>query len=605
VIVSSSKLSSWKWFALAALPILLLSLGPQIIFWYDRGSQWQGAYATLNADEFLYSGYLNTLIDGRPRRNDPFTGREDQEETPLPETAFSIQLIPPFIVSSLAKLFGLSASTAFIALTPIAGLLASLSMFWLLSFITGDDRSAATGVLFVLLAGTLFAGQGLIGVLLKLDVVALGLPFLRRYQPAASFYLFFVFCNLIWLALTAGNTHKRRVFSVFAGVSLGILTFSYLYLWTTAVAWLACLAGLWILLRPAVERRRSLEVFGITVTIFILALIPYGYLLSHRSGSLDELQTLISTHRPDLFRIPEIIGAFVVLMLIVSYRRGRLKINDPRALFAGSLALTPVIVFNQQVLTGKSMQPFHFESFVVNYVALISLVILLTLLWRPFPSRVLSWVAAVCLLLGLIEVGLVAGGFHRTDVIKDQMVPAARRLKELAQQNPTSARSALVFSPQIEFMQILPTWAPEGTLLGMGAIDFGSASYQERKEFLYAHLYYSGVTDEGLREIFKGTNDQLAMSYYVKYVIFGHERIRPLFSLNFQPITEDEIERELIAYAIFADSFSREQALKHPITYSVTLTDRNFDFSHIDRWYERDSGERVGDSTLYRLNLRD
>jgi hypothetical protein len=588
-----------------ALPILMLSLGPQILFWYDRGSQWQGAYATLNADEFLYSGYLNTLIDGRPRRNDPFTGRDDQEEAKLPETAFSIQLIPPFIVSSLAKLFGISASTAFIALAPIAGLLASLSIFWLLSSITGDDRSAATGVLFVLLAGTLFAGQGLIGVLLKLDVVALGLPFLRRYQPAASFYLFFVFCTLIWLALTAGNTQKRRLFSVLAGVSLGILTFSYLYLWTAGVAWLTCLAGLWILLRPAVERRRSLEVFGITMTIFILALIPYGYLLSHRSGSLDELQTLISTHRPDLFRIPEIIGAFVVLMLIVSYRRGRLKINDPRALFAGSLALTPVIVFNQQVLTGKSMQPFHFESFVVNYVALISLVILLTLLWRPFPSRVLSWVVAVCLLLGLIEVGLVAGGFHRTDVVKDQMIPAARRLKELAQQNPTSARSALVFSPQMEFMQILPTWAPQGTLLAMGAIDFGSASHQERKEFLYTHLYYSGVTADGLREILKGINNQLQMSYYVKYVIFGHERVRPLFTSDFQPITQDEIEKELSAYAIFADSFSREQALKHPITYSVTLTDLNFDFSHIDRWYERDSGERVGDSTLYRLNLRD
>ena len=424
----SSKVSSWKWSALAALPILLLSLGPQITFWYDRGSQWQGAYATLNADEFLYSGYLNALIDGRPRRNDPFTGEQNGETTPLPETAFSIQLIPPFILSFLAKLFGISASTAFIALAPIAGLLASLSVFWLLSSISEDHRIAATGTLFVLLTGTLFAGQGLIGVLLKLDVVALGLPFLRRYQPTASFFLFFVFCTLIWLALTVRNTRKRRLLAALAGLILGILVFSYLYLWTSAVGWLTCLAILWLLLRPA-ERRESLEVFGITATIFILALIPYGYLLSNRSHAVDELQTLISTHRPDLFRVPEMVGAFVILMLVIMFLRRRIKLDDPRALVACSLALAPFIVFNQQILTGKSMQPFHFESFVINYVALVSLVILLSILWRPVPSWVLSWVALICLVLGFVEVALVAGAFHRTDVMKDKMVPVALRLK--------------------------------------------------------------------------------------------------------------------------------------------------------------------------------
>jgi hypothetical protein len=601
---SPSNRSRWKWRALALIPILLLSLGPQIHFWFDRGSKWQGAYATLNADEFLYSGYLNALIDGRPRRSDPFSGRDDQAKAALSETAFSIQVIPPFILSSLARVFGISASTAFIVLAASAGLLASLSVFWLLFSISGDERVAATGVLFVLLAGTLFAGQGLIGVLLKLDIVALGLPFLRRYQPSASFYLFFVFCTFIWLALTAGNIRKRRLLSVLAGITLGMLTFSYLYLWTAAVGWLASLAVLWLLLRPAAERRLSLEVFGITATIFSVALIPYGYLLSHRSRSLDELQTLISTHRPDLFRVPEIIGVFVILILIISLWRGRIKIGDPRTLFLASLAIAPALIFNQQVLTGKSMQPFHFETFVLNYIALTSLVILLTLLWPTFPRGVLSLVASICLVLGIIEVALAAFAFQHTDIIKDEMVPAARRLNELAKQNPPSARSAVVFSPYIEFMQILPTWAPQGTLLDIGAIDFGNATHQERKEFLYAHLYYSGVTAERFREILNGIKDQLQMSYYVKYVVFGHERVRPVFSLNFQPITQTEIENELIDYAKFVDSFSREQALRRPLTYAVTRADGQFDFSRIDRWYERNDGEQVGQYSLYQLRVR-
>ncbi len=47
------------------------------------------------------------------------------------------------------------------------------------------------------------------------------------------------------------------------------------------------------------------------------------------------------------------------------------------------------------------------------------------------------------------------------------------------------------------------------------------------------------------------------------------------------------------------------EALKRPITYAVIPIEGSFDFSNLDRWYERDVGERVGTYTLYRLKLRD
>src|ERR1041384_2553817 len=107
---SSSSANRWKWQAVAVIPVLLLSLGPQIHFWLERGSQWHGAYATHHADEFLYAGYVNELIDGRPRRCNPFTGRDDRADQPLPETAFSIQVVPSYVLSSIP---GISASTIF------------------------------------------------------------------------------------------------------------------------------------------------------------------------------------------------------------------------------------------------------------------------------------------------------------------------------------------------------------------------------------------------------------------------------------------------------------------------------------------------------------
>src|SRR5258708_2303668 len=157
---STSYIFKSKWCALAFAAITFLTLMPQLHFWVVRGSQWHGAYATIQGDEFLYSAYINALIDGRPRRNDPFAGRDSTTISPLPESTFSIQFIPSFIIASLARASSASASTAFILLIGVTGLLASLSLLWLLTSITGDSRLAAVGLMFVLCFGALAAGQG-------------------------------------------------------------------------------------------------------------------------------------------------------------------------------------------------------------------------------------------------------------------------------------------------------------------------------------------------------------------------------------------------------------------------------------------------------------
>src|SRR6266498_3922202 len=105
---SPSYVVRFKWCALPAAAITVLALMPQIHFWFVRGTQWQGAYAVLQGDEFLYSAYINALIDRRPRLNDPFAGRDSTPESPLPESTFSIQFIPSYAIAGLARAFHLS-----------------------------------------------------------------------------------------------------------------------------------------------------------------------------------------------------------------------------------------------------------------------------------------------------------------------------------------------------------------------------------------------------------------------------------------------------------------------------------------------------------------
>jgi hypothetical protein len=601
---ASSFATKWKWCALISMAMVFLSLLPQIHLWVVRGRDWNGAYVSPQGDEPLYSGYINALIDGRKRKNDPFGARDDSAAMPLPESLFSIQFVPAYLISLPARVLGVSASTAFIVLIGVAALLSSLSVFLLLECVTGDPPFAAAGSLLVLCLGALAGGHGLVGVLLRDDLSIASLPFLRRYQPAAVFPLLFVLQILVWYGLTPQTKRGARLFAILAGIALAVLMFSYLYLWTAAAAWLACVGVLWFCLRPS-DWRNTGAVFLTIGAIAVVALVPYVYLIVHRATTLDSRVTLISTHSPDLLRVPEMVGAVILLVLIILLSSRKIERTDSRVIYAASLALLPFVVFNQQILTGKIMQVYHFEAFVVNYCSLVGLLITVKLLRRSITSRMLVWMAALSLSWGFIEVGLPSRLLSVPAAIaKDQIIPVLLRLKELSNQDGTLAdlqsqgqSSNLVFSPTFAVITLLPTWTPQGTLLDLTGVDCRSVTQEEQKRFFYMHLYYSKVETEEFRQLLN------SMDQYSRNIIFGHERLFPALSSHFETIQPDEIEREVQSYQTYVNSYSREEVIRRPIAYAV-VPKGDFDFANLDRWYERDDGERVGSYTLYRLKLR-
>ena len=604
-----NRLNRFKWGILAMVAITLLSIMPQVRFWLERGSQWRGSYVALQPDETLSSAYLNAQIDGRPLRTDPSAGQDNHPQRPLPYSLYSIQFIPPLVIAFIARISGVSASTAFIALLGLAGFFASLSLFWLLISVTGDRNFAAAGIIVVLCFGALAGGQGLIGSWLKHDVEFLGLPFLRRYVPAVPFPMFFVFCTLIWKGLTVADRRAAVTRAVLAGFALSVLIFSYFFLWTAALAWLVCITGLWWLLRPG-DRRNAIRVFLIAIAPAIGALGFYFYLLSQRSAEMEKTTLLTFTHRPDLFRAPEIIAAVILILLIARVWRDKKLATAPQTIFALSLALLPLLVFNQQIVSGISLQPFHYEVFIANYVVLAGLVMAVRILKPVILRRTALLIVSLCLLWATIEINLPFRAFYEFHVNTDEMVPVLVRLKDEARTDGTweslskaGTTGSLVYSTAFGISELLPTWAPQGTLLAPGSIFFQSLPIANRKERLYTHFYYSGKSTEYLRELLNQRTD-IFLAGRARMLLFGTERVSHVVSWEFQPIRDDEIEREVETYATFANLFSREQAERYPLGYVITHAESRPDFSRIDRWYERDEGERVGAYILYRVKLR-
>ena len=300
----------WRFGIIAGLFLAIFSLYPQMKMLYLRGAEWNGHYAYNDVDEVAYGSYLKALIDGRPRKNDPYTGRDDSVETPQPESLFSIQFAGPMTVAIPARILGIGAPWAMTISGAVAAFLTALAIFWLLGMITGDSLFAMAGSLVVLAGGALWAGEGAIGEILGTSYSYPYFPGFRRYIPAMAFPAFFVLVGLVWKVwseppavagglsstgdesantvqppATAGGSDAGLPFSssplllFFAMLAFAYTVFSYFYVWTTAAAWLGCFGLLLVIARPlgVWGDVKKLALLGVGC---LVALVPYAYLLS-------------------------------------------------------------------------------------------------------------------------------------------------------------------------------------------------------------------------------------------------------------------------------------------------------------------------------------
>ncbi|MFZ1701516.1 MAG: hypothetical protein WBO10_04250 [Pyrinomonadaceae bacterium] len=600
----------WRFGIIAGLFLVLFSLYPQAKMLYLRGNEWNGHYAYNDIDEVAYAAYLKALIDGRPRKNDPYSGRDDSPENPQAESLFSIQFAGPYTVAIPARILGIGAPWAMTISGAVAAFLTALAIFWVLGMITGDSLFAMAGSLIVLAGGALFAGEGAIGEILGTGYSYPYFPGFRRYIPAMAFPAFFGLVGLIWKLIDRSESSEdARSSSILlisvASLAFGYTVFSYFYVWTTAVAWLGCLGLCWLAARPegVWGDIRRFVFLGIGCLVM---LAPYGYLLSKRSDTMDEVQLLVRTHSPDLTRTPEMIGFLVILVIAAAIWLKMLSLRDRGTLFAISIALTPAFIFNQQVITGQSLQPIHYQVFIGNYVAGLAVVITLGLLWRTAEGRekvvsklVITGIAVIVAAWGFVECHYTVRVLDDVNVLRDKAYLVGKRLTEIGQGN-AQKHHRVVLHLGIAEADDLPTIAPQAVLWARHQHVFVGVNWQENKERYYQQLYYQGVGEKQLAAGMKRGQDFVSM-----IALFGWGRHTDRLSSAHQPLTYSEIDAEARRYAEYSRNFDARREDMVKLDYLVTPVDLEPYLDSLDKWYERTDREQFGEYALYKLVLRD
>lgn len=592
----------WKYAAVPTLIVLFLAVFPQLNIWLVKGTAWQGSYVVSNYDEVAYSAYINSLIEGRPRKNDPFIGRDNIAG----ETLYSIQAVPAYAIAVPARFFGVSASSAFIILNFLIAICSALAVFALLWVITRDRLIARVGVLVVLLLGTAAAFQGELQHMILGNYLTDFFPFLRRYQPGFTFPLFFLFCISVWKMLTAEKGRLAIIYTFSSGVLLAILVFSYFYLWTAALAWLACFGLLWIVVRKE-ERFASCIRLGTVAAFGLAAIIPYFLLLSNRPQNMDETQLLSLTRMPDLFALPEIAGFLIAAAIVFLIKKGKLTLRTPAVIFALSVCLTPVVLFNQQVITGRSLQPVHYEIFIANYFILTALMLLIWFCKGSYDKpgaaqkigRFVIYLGVAATIWGFVESTATARRNAGYESLRDDAMPALRAL-HLREADDFIAGSdyPVVMSTNLMVADFIPTVTSYRALWNPHTNSAGGVNMIENKELFYRYLYYSGFDE---KDVARAMSENL---YEMMAAFFGGGRALAALDGNAKPITRPEMEAEIRNYAKFRADFNRETAANPVLSYIIVPTAAEPDFRKLDQWYERGEGQVFGLFKLYKLGLR-
>ncbi len=597
----------WSIAISAGVILGILALYPQYNLQKNlRGAEFSGAFASCDLDEMAYASYLQALIDGRPRKNDPYTGRDDSKDSPQYESLFSIQFFPAYLAAIPARIFGLSAAQMMPVLSFASAFLTALAMFWLIVSITDDSFFAFAGTLVVLVGSALIVGLGAINGFYEGGAAYPFFPYLRRYIPSLAFPFMFALFACLWNGLKSEEKNKRIIYSILSSSCFAAIVFSYFYVWTSAAAVMFVLTVLVLIFR-AENWRNDFVFLAITGVFCVFSIGIYGLLLSNRNPVMDKAQLLVLTHKPDFLQKVEIIGYFVLTFTVLALLLKLTKLAERKVYFIAAFAFAPLFVFNQQVLTGKSLQPFHYEFYVINYVVLLAIVLIASIFWQKFFGQIkilsiilLSILSIVSIYWGYIEASETTHFWDDVNVQRDEAMSVNLRLKELARGNVENAKQQTTLNLEPLQADGQPTIAPQAVIWARHQHVFsGLKDWEENKRRYYQLLYYSDLDAEYLRKSLTGCrNIEACMA------LFGWDRFNAKLSANARPLTLPEIEEEVGNYENFIRNFSIADAESPKISYVIVYSDANDELKNLDLWYRRDDGENHGKYILYKTNLK-
>ena len=319
---------------------------PQVYFRIDHKELYQeGTQVIEMLPHGPWEGRVREVQDGHVLGGNVY--QKEGKDNP-----YIYQPLAPMVVAYMGKIFALDINNTILLSRLVLPFVVFLLIYGFVFLVSRDKFTALSSAAVLLLADSILSYSGITRLLQGVSPD----HFLRLARPVvpALIYLFlFAFLLFFWQFYRKGNW-KYGALSI---IVLGLNFYNYFYTWTYLYAFGSILILLLIIQR---NWKQALRIGGIFVGGAIVA-IPY-FINMYRASQFPTFEDMgissgiILSHQP-LFMGSSIIIALLFFLFLFP------RIDKEKYLFGLAILLTPFLTMNQQVLTGRIMQPDHYHWF--------------------------------------------------------------------------------------------------------------------------------------------------------------------------------------------------------------------------------------------------
>ena len=354
-------LKNHQWAILLALLAVIIVAYPQIYFRYDNRDVYQGLEIIgAGGDEMAFLTRVREAQDGHFSLSSPYF--KEWKDDPYLFTPLGSNM-----VAYLGKIFSLDLNNTILLSRFFFTFVVFLIIYSFLFLLTKEKLIALVAPLALVLASPLFNRKG-IWQLLNGESPSTGfLDFTHPVNPALTWFFFFGFLLFFWLFLE----RKQWRWGILSTLLLGLSFYDYPYTWTFLYVFCGVLMLIFIFQKKWPDIKRIALVLLGGMIIAIPYLLNVYRVNVHANPTFDEIALrhgLIDGRAPTL-------GLLVPLMLVIFLLFFPRQWRD-RYFFSLALFITPFIVLNQQLITGRTISNAHYHWFFHKPIAILFLLVI-------------------------------------------------------------------------------------------------------------------------------------------------------------------------------------------------------------------------------------
>ena len=368
-----------------AVVIAALAIAPHLVFIFSPGNNYAGINMFKSSDEEAYMASVLSASLGRVNTLAPYLYEYKSKENP----AYSFQ---EYLLAGILKYTGIGTGKMFLALKFFGTGIIFFLIYYLVYLVSKNKISALLAPSLIVMALGIL-GQGPKAILDNIMWRGGNIEFwdyIRLLNPAFSGIFFFIALIAVFNLFSKPSIKA----AIFASIAFGGLFYFYLYFWT----FILVLLGILLIYALIYRAYRQALLFLISIAGGVIIGLPqltrlvtfFRKITTGAEGFFN--QTVVVNHN-FIFERVVIASLFLyIFFCAVIYLRGRF---DKNLLFPLFLVGSGIIVVNQQVITGQSIQPHHYYFFTDLPAAYIALAVIFGYIINLVSSKYLRFATVV------------------------------------------------------------------------------------------------------------------------------------------------------------------------------------------------------------------